>query len=304
MDRNNHYYRQVQLLIRLLPLIAPEVRFALKGGTAINLFVRDFPRLSVDIDLAYLLINDHATALQDITAALDRLAQNIEHTLKGAKVDRSFRNRADALRLTVTHAGATVKIELSPVLRGTVYPPQTRAVVKEVENEFGFAEMPVVAFEDLYAGKICAALDRQHPRDWFDTKLLLDNEGLTEPLKRALLVYLVSHGRPAEELLAPRFKDIDQIYRNEFAGMTHIDIALQDLMDTRPRLLAEIHASLNDDDKAFLCSMYEQEPQWSRLGIEGIDALPAVQWKILNINKMSHAKREAALLQLRQILSR
>jgi predicted nucleotidyltransferase component of viral defense system len=302
MDRNSLYYRQVQLLIRLLPLIAPETRFALKGGTAINLFVRAFPRLSVDIDLAYLPVNDHATAIMDISAALERLARNIEQALHGAQVDRSFRNRADALRLTIAHAGATVKIELSPVLRGTVYVPQTRAVVREVESEFGFAEIPVVAFEDLYAGKICAALDRQHPRDWFDTRLLLDNEGLSESLKKEMLVYLVSHGRPIEELLAPRFKDIDQIYRNEFAGMTRMDIALQDLLDTRQRLIAEIHAGLNDGDKAFLCSLYEQQPQWSHLGIKGIEALPAVQWKLLNIDKMSPAKRESALLRLQQVL--
>ena len=48
------YRRQVQLLIRVLPSIAEEACFALKGGTAINLFVRDMPRLSVDIDLTYL----------------------------------------------------------------------------------------------------------------------------------------------------------------------------------------------------------------------------------------------------------
>ena len=50
MDNNNIYYRQVQLLVQLLPLIAEEHCFALKGGTAINLFIRELPRLSVDID--------------------------------------------------------------------------------------------------------------------------------------------------------------------------------------------------------------------------------------------------------------
>ena len=47
------YYAQVRLLVRELPVVAKETCFALKGGTALNLFVRDMPRLSVDIDLAY-----------------------------------------------------------------------------------------------------------------------------------------------------------------------------------------------------------------------------------------------------------
>jgi hypothetical protein len=56
LSADNPFYRQVVLLIELLPLVARERCFALKGGTAINLFVRDLPRLSVDIDLTYLPI--------------------------------------------------------------------------------------------------------------------------------------------------------------------------------------------------------------------------------------------------------
>ena len=58
MDRTSVYYKQVQLLVQLLPLVAEEDCFALKGGTAINLFVCDLPRLSVDIDLVYLPMNN------------------------------------------------------------------------------------------------------------------------------------------------------------------------------------------------------------------------------------------------------
>lgn len=54
MDKNSPYYKQVALLVRALPYVSEEKVFALKGGTAINLFVQAFPRLSVDIDLAYL----------------------------------------------------------------------------------------------------------------------------------------------------------------------------------------------------------------------------------------------------------
>lgn len=301
MDPSNPYYRQVQLLVQLLPLVAHEEIFALKGGTAINLFVRDFPRLSVDIDLVYLPDDGWDAALKATREALDRLSANIAGTF-GARVTRSYLNKPDALRLVVERDGVAVKIELSPVLRGTVYQPERRSVVPAVEEQFGFVEMPVVAFEDLYAGKICAALDRQHPRDLFDVMLLLANEGLTEKLKKALLVYLVSHKRPLEELLAPRFNELRDLYAGEFQGMTLTDVPLADLEATRVRLIETIQAALNADDKAFLCSIYTPEPNGTLLGLDDAMRLPAVRWKLQNVADMPNSRREAALQQLRAVL--
>ena len=222
--------------------------------------------------------------------------------MSGIRVSRRYEDRVDALGLIVHQDGASVKIELSPVLRGTVYEPRSLPVVAAVEDEFGFAEVPVVSFEDLYAGKICAALDRQHPRDLFDIKLLLDNEGLTEALKKALLVYLVSHPRPMEELLAPRFQALDTVYAGEFEGMTLIDVPLADLEAARTRLVDELIDVLNEDDRIFLCSVYEASPDWSRLGMERVSDLPAVRWKLLNVGRMSESKRAAALQRLREVL--
>lgn len=247
-------------------------------------------------------MGERGEALEAIATALNRLAGNIEKTLSGVRVSRRYEAREDALGLIVGQDGASVKIELSPVLRGTVYEPRPLPVVTAVEEEFGFAEVPVVAFEDLYAGKICAALDRQHPRDLFDVKLLLDNEGLTESLKKALLVYLVSHPRPMEELLAPRFQALDGVYAGEFDGMTLIEVPLAELEAARTRLVDELIDVLNENDKAFLCSMYEGAPAWSRLGLEGVNELPAVKWKLLNVSRMNESKRLAALQRLREVL--
>ncbi len=58
-----------------------------------------------------------------------------------------------------------------------------------------------------------AALDRQHPRDLFDVSALLANEGLTDALRTAFVVYLISHNRPAVELLAPGRLDIEAEFR-------------------------------------------------------------------------------------------
>ena len=252
MDRQSHYYRQVQLLLQLIPFVARHDCFALKGGTAINLFVRDFPRLSVDIDLVFLPMMERNEALKTIKDNLGALASTIMVSLENTRVIRSFQDKADALRLLVERDAVQIKIELSPVLRGTVYEPLVMPVSEAVEEEFGFAEMAVVSFADLYAGKICAALDRQHPRDLFDIKQLLDSEGLTDDLRKALLVYIISHPRPIAELLRPHFKDISAVYEGEFRNMADQDIPQAELEAAREQLVRLIHTSLTPQERAFL----------------------------------------------------
>ena len=302
MDRNSPYYRQVALLVRLLPIVAKERCFAMKGGTAINLFVRDFPRLSVDIDLVYLGDGGRNEALPAIASALGRIADDVEAVIVGASVRRAYEEKYDALRLVVSDSAATVKVELSPVLRGTVFPVETTAVTEAVEDEFGFAEIAVVSHADLYAGKLCAALDRQHPRDFFDVLLLLENEGLSDALRKAFIVYLISHGRPIEELLDPRWKDIEGLFEAEFRGMTSRELSTKELLNAGHRALAEILDGFTDDERRFLCGLYDQEQQWHLLGLEGVETLPAVQWKLANIRKMPAEKRKAALVKLEGIL--
>jgi predicted nucleotidyltransferase component of viral defense system len=223
MNKGSIYYRQVRLLVRLLPIIAKESCFALKGGTAINMFVRDLPRLSVDIDLVYLPLDDRQAALGNIRAALSRVAKDIQQEIAASRIVL-LHEESDALRLFVMQGDASVKIELSPVLRGSVFPVTNMAVTGRVESEIGYAEMRVLSPPDLYAGKICAALDRQHPRDLFDVKPLLENAGLTRELRLTFLVYLVSHSRPISELLAPNRKDIRGIFENEFVDMVEVPV--------------------------------------------------------------------------------
>lgn len=302
MDRQSHYYRQVQLLLQIIPFVAQHDCFALKGGTAINLFVRDFPRLSVDIDLVFLPMMDRQEALQTIKDNLNTLAVNITEQIVHTRVTSSFQDKADALRLLVERDGVQIKIELSPVLRGAVYEPQIISVCEAVEDEFGFAEIAVVSFEDLYAGKICAALDRQHPRDLFDIKQLLDNEGITDRLRKALLVYIISHPRPITELLKPHFKDISNIYEGEFRNMAEHDIPLAALANAREQLVNIINNELTQEERKFLLSFKSREPDWSLLGLPNIDKLPAVRWKLQNIGKMSPQKHADAYHQLKKRL--
>jgi predicted nucleotidyltransferase component of viral defense system len=302
MDRQSRYYRQVKLLLRIIPFVAQHNYFALKGGTAINLFVRNFPRLSVDIDLAFLPMMERHEALKIIRNGLDVLASTITVHINNSRVTRSFLDKADALRLLVEHDGVQIKIELSPVLRGTVYESRLMAVNEAVEQEFGFAEIAVVSFSDLYAGKICAALDRQHPRDLFDVKQLLDTEGLTDDLRKALLVYIISHPRPIAELINPNFKDISSSYQWEFRNMTTQKVSQAELEKTRAQLVKIINTDLTPSEREFLLSFKNCKPDWTLLDLPNVEQLPAVRWKLQNLSKMSSEKHKNAYYHLEKIL--
>ena len=85
MAASEQYRRQVALLVQALPFVAEESCFALKGGTAINLFVRNLPRLSVDIDLTYVPVADRSRSLFDIDSAMRRIAKRISEGTGGNK---------------------------------------------------------------------------------------------------------------------------------------------------------------------------------------------------------------------------
>ncbi len=184
------------MLASLIPVIAEFKAFALKGGTAINLFYRDLPRISVDLDLVYLPVSDRSSSLRAISRTLDQIISSIQDL--GAQIQLQY--TAGGTRILAHSARAQVKIETSPVMRGTVYPPDFIRASDAAIEQLGYLEMNVVAFEDLYGGKLHAALDRQHPRDLFDIMLLYENEGLTDDLFRVFLAYAAGSGRPLHEL--------------------------------------------------------------------------------------------------------
>src|SRR5258708_4763550 len=241
MAFNAIYRRQVALLIRTLPIITRETCFALKGGTAINLFVRDMPRLSVDIDLTYLPIRPRADSLADIDAAMKRIAEQIQKTIRGAQVTQSvLQPEKIVTKLFVRADGVQIKIEVTPVLRGCVGAPQLRTVSRAVEGAFGFVESLVVSFPDLYGGKIVAALDRQHPRDLFDVPDLLAAEGIDDALRQGFIVYLLSHDPPMGEDLGSPQKDISQEFERGFQGMTESPVPRAKLLAARATLIKTI----------------------------------------------------------------
>jgi predicted nucleotidyltransferase component of viral defense system len=303
--KDSPYFKQAQLMLKTIPHVAAESCFALKGGTAINLFVRDMPRLSVDIDLTYLPVDDpRDSALKKMSDALGRIANAIKKAIAGTSVQETRAHSPDRLtRLPVSMGPTRMKIEPNEVIRGAVYPVEERELTRRAEDLFELSvAAQTLSLADLYGGKLCAALDRQHPRDLFDVKLLLDNEGITEEIRKAFLVYLVSHDRPIHELLDPKPKNIRSIYENEFAGMTAEPVAYNDLIAARDKLVERLRKELTNGERRFLVSLKAGQPKWDLVGISGVEKFPAVQWKLANVQKMSAKKQSELLEKLMRVL--
>ncbi len=301
---DSRYVEQVQLILNILPDIAEKDMFALKGGTAINLFHRDMPRLSVDIDLTYLPIRDWQTSLKDISDQFDRIATTITARHPKRKVQKIAGGGGNETRMIVRDNRSEVKIEVSPVMRGTVVSPVVMTASNVVIDQFGFIEANVLAFEDLYAGKLLAALDRQHPRDLYDVMIMYENEGLTEELFRVFLVYVAGSRRPIHEVLAPNARFDEALYEAEFKGMTKEPVNKAELVASQARLHEDIGARLRGDIASFLLSLHDTNPDFNRIGFPGVNNLPAIRWKQLNLIKLKknnpkkHAVQREALEKL------
>jgi hypothetical protein len=294
------YQDQARLLIRCLPAVAAVPEFALKGGTAINLFVQNMPRLSVDIDLTYLPIADRETTLAGIDAGLKTVADSLKRSVPGISVHLA---PGPTPKLVAATADARIKVEPGVVARGSLMPPVEIELCVAAQAAY---EMSTTArcldSAELYGGKLCAALDRQHPRDLFDVMLLLATGPIPDTTRQAFVAYLAGHSRPMAELLAPNRQPIEVLFSSQFAGMTSQPIELADLELARTQLFQWAANALTHSERRFLLSVKQGEPDWSLLPFAGLDRWPAIQWKLLNVRRMSADKHRQAIDRLRRVL--
>ena len=302
MATRDIYNEQVQLLVRVLPYVTQEKVFALKGGTAINLFVRDLPRLSVDIDLTYLPIEGYETSVAGIDAGLERMSARIVERIAGAQINAQRSIAGHIERLHVQSGRVGIKIEVTPVLRGVVYDPTIMSVSAKVEETYGYAEAQVVSLADLYAGKLVAALDRQHPRDLYDVRLLLAEDGVSDDLRRAFIAYVLQSRRPLNVILAPPRRDLAPKYAQEFEGMTVEPVSLQDLEATREAMIETVVGGMPNAHRQFLVSFKRGEPDWNLLGLPEVAQLPAVRFRQEKLAVLSPETRADQLAKLEGVL--
>ncbi len=296
------YRSQVELLIRCLPALNESPCFVLKGGTAINLFYQDLPRLSVDIDLTYLPIQDRDTSLAGIASGLVTITEALSRSIPGIEITPMGKEGAPKLMARLNDVG--IKIEPSPIMRGAIDVPAEKTLTSRAVEEFGItATTRCLSTQDLYGGKMCAALDRQHPRDIFDMAQYLNTQSLDD-IRAGFIAYLCCHHRPMSDLLAPNTQPLDQLYATQFEGMSDPAVSLETLKDTQQILFDWVRNGLFDEDRAFLVSVKQGEPDYSLAPHPRLQDLPAFQWKLLNIQNMNTRKHKLALDKLKSVLDR
>jgi hypothetical protein len=184
-------------------------------------------------------------------------------------------------------------VEVNTVIRGTVHPTQTMGLSSAAsEALMADLEIPLLSPDEIYGGKLVAAMDRQHPRDLFDVKELFDHGGITPGIRRAFVVYLASHNRTIHEVLFPMPKDIRLAYEGSFAGMTAEPIGLECLLETRERLFAELPAALDANEREFLRTLVRAEPDGSLLQLPHVTELPAIRWRLRNLRELARRTPE------------
>lgn len=286
---NQVYLDTARLLTQVAPLVFADNVFALKGGTAINLFVREMPRLSVDLDLVF---DDHSMGREEALGRINTAIKSADERLKKRGYQTHVATVADAgeTKVFVRRDKLEVKIEVNFVMRGTVHPVRPASLsAKAKEVLQADLELPLVSLEDLYGGKLVAAMDRQHPRDLFDVMELFHHEGITPQIRRAFVVYLASHNRPIHEVLFPNLRDVSGEYEGTFKGMTTEPVELKNLLSARERMVAELQAGLDAAEREFLSSLARNEPNWASLGIAHLEQLPGVRWKLENLGRLAKA---------------
>lgn len=288
---NGTYTATVLQLLDIAPVVFTTPHFALKGGTALNLFLHDLPRLSVDIDVVF---TNHShgreAALQAIAAELSAISQKLK--AMGYEVRQRRNSAGNESKLMVIGPLAEVKVEVNELFRGTLLPLQQRPLSPASEEEFAQAvTLPLLATAELYGSKLVAAMDRQHPRDLFDVLVLYNDTGLTPEIMDCFVAYLAGHNRPVHEVLVPRLQHLDATFANQFNGMTRDEVSLEALEQTRQRLVQELPRALTDQHRTFLLSLVQNQPRWDCMPFPHLQELPAIRWKLQNLAKLRGAKR-------------
>jgi len=295
---NELYKKQVALLIRIMPSVYRIQDFAVHGGTAINLFHKNMPRYSVDIDITYIPVQDRDESLKAINAHLVELKQIIEKTIPGIRIT----HKPDVWKLLCVKDGATVKIEVNGTKRGIIGTTEDKTLCTKAQAEFNMGcTARVVSFTQLYGGKISAALSRQHPRDLFDCKYMpLDS---LDQAKDGLMLCLLGSDKPILESLQPNPIDQRDALQGQFEGMTDIPFSYEDYEATRKELIEKVNSLLTEEDREFLISFEQGIPEWEKCCAGDLRAYPSVKWKLQNILKLKETnltKYNAGVEKLRE----
>jgi hypothetical protein len=239
--------------------------------------------------------------MRQISRELSRIRTEI--LSMGFEAESRKYKEEDEVKIIVSSAEIQVKIEVNFVFRGTVLPVQTLSLSKSTQSLFSKnIEVPSLAVSELYGSKLVAALDRQHPRDLFDVKKMYETYGLTSEIVDCFVVYLAGHNRPVHEVLFPNPQPIAEIFNNEFAGMTYEVVNVEELESVRSKLMEGLPKALTEKHKEFLLSLVRGFPDWEKLSYGHLRDLPALKWKLQNLEKLKAKDLERFYFQYEELV--
>lgn len=301
---NQGYINTVRLLLDIAPSVFQTKYFALKGGTALNLFVQDLPRLSVDIDVVF---TDYGMNRIAALAQIAKELANAKTAIKklGYEVRILSTKAGDDAKMLVEDEASQVKVEVNFVFRGTVLPVTELSLTKGTQELFSTnITLPVLDYAELYGSKLVATLDRQHPRDMFDVLKMYEKFGLKPQFIDCFVAYISGHNRPVHEVIFGNLQPLEEAYKNEFEGMTHEPVSLTELEQTQRRIFEDLPLALTSEHKMFLLSLVSLTPQWNLMPFKHLKDLPAIRWKQQNLEKLKARSPENFQFQHNELLKK
>ncbi|MDE1920782.1 MAG: nucleotidyl transferase AbiEii/AbiGii toxin family protein [Candidatus Omnitrophica bacterium] len=294
------FHQQVDLVLTILGYMDWDECYAMKGGTALNFFYEQMPRLSIDIDLVYLPVNSREEAIKEMNVSFQKYISMFKKRGFAAQII-GVKSNNPLGRLYVSNGVASIKIEPNLVIRGALLPPKLKSLSSAVKKTFSQdLKVRCLDYNEIMAGKLAAMLDRQHPRDIFDLLHYYKHHRSLKDFMDCFVVYLLQSSRPFSELLKPRLLDIKEIFKTNFEGMANYPVDLKDLLSCRDKVIKNVQDSLGERRLEFLISVMEEKPKWDLIPFDNLDKLPGIKWKLQNIHSMAKSKREAEIKKLRK----
>lgn len=293
------------MVLDTLPSVIQVDSFALKGGTAINLFEQPLPRFSVDIDIQYLPQEDtYEEAHKNLSKAMNEIAARVQ-TNTNYRANRVMPHR---LRIVSSHnQNIQIKVETNPITRGHLLETRLMDILvpDTITGNFGveLPTTPVLSRAELYGGKLVAAMSRQNPRDFYDLHKLLESDGgINHEIGAMFLVLALSAPRSIGKLLNPPsdMMTIEQ-YETLIEPMMIDHASHGDLCKSFNRCKIMVQQQLTPDRQEFLLSFVNLEPNWELFEYPEAQNLPAIRFRLSNLAKAAVEVRNSMVRELESI---
>ncbi|MDE2956436.1 MAG: nucleotidyl transferase AbiEii/AbiGii toxin family protein [Bacteroidota bacterium] len=306
----SRFYSKARLAAEVLPYVTAEKSLALTGGTAINLIHQNCPRLSVDLDLVYVGDEkDDDKAIRDVRKCLLAARARVRGAAPGRYRAVMHPKAKPKITLSRRTDREWIKIEVSGIARQTIYPPEWCEPQPLASDLLGISrKVYCVSCEEAYAGKMCASLSRQYPRDLFDMLVLYETLGISDDMFKNFLVYVAGNKKPPAAVLTPAPLDRARGYVRSFKGMAERAVSLPRLYAVRDQLVADVRRRLTRPMLDMFLSMYDGAPDFSVIDRAGTERLPAVRQNVRYLRQLrqadpaKYARERRAIEALRKVV--